>query len=241
MSPLEDRLTTSWDGPSTYPIAAARPRRGQKPPVDKLEDDKLEDDDASEGNIAGVRDAGAEDPGSPLKSAGSVHNILVVDDEEPILRGWKRSVREHTVRTATDAATAKQLANADPPDLAIIDFKLENSSGLDLIRELKRDLPCLKVVLCSGYASFEITQAAVKAGAEIVVFKPITAREIMRRIEEGAKEPNIEDTPTLARAEWEHIQRVLVDCNFNISKTARRLGIYRSSLQRRLRKTPPPK
>ncbi len=87
----------------------------------------------------------------------------------------------------------------------------------------------------------DVTVAAVRAGADIIAFKPITFREIIQRLEEGeeAEEPALDDTPSLARAEWEHIMRVLSDCDGNVSAAARRLGIYRSSLQRRLRKYAP--
>jgi two-component system, response regulator RegA len=169
----------------------------------------------------------------------SLHNVLVVDDDERILGSWKRAARERNVFTASDASTARQLASTERPDLAIVDLRLGNSSGIDLIRELKRELPHLLVVLCSGYLSVAAAVAAVRAGADVVVFKPITFREILQRIEESEEEPDLEDTPTLARAEWEHIMRVLADCNGNVSMAARRLGIYRSSLQRRLRKYAP--
>ena len=86
---------------------------------------------------------------------------------------------------------------AERPDLAIVDLRLGNASGIDLIRELKRDLPDLMVVLCSGYLSVAAAVAAVRAGADIVVFKPITFREILQRIEESTEEPDLEDTPTL--------------------------------------------
>jgi two-component system response regulator RegA len=174
-----------------------------------------------------------------MGEARSLQNVLVVDDDERILGSWKRAARERNIVTASDAATARQLANAEKPDLAIVDLRLGNTSGIDLIRELKRDLPDLLVVLCSGYLSVAAAVAAVRAGADIVVFKPITFREILQRIEESTEEPDLEDTPTLARAEWEHIMRVLADCNGNVSMAARRLGIYRSSLQRRLRKYAP--
>jgi two-component system response regulator RegA len=169
----------------------------------------------------------------------SLNNVLVVDDDERILGSWKRSARERNIVTASDAMTARQLASLERPDLAIVDLRLGNASGIDLIRELKRDLPNLMVVLCSGYLSVAAAVAAVRAGADIVVFKPITFREIMQRIEQSDDEADLEDTPTLARAEWEHIERVLADCNGNVSMAARRLGIYRSSLQRRLRKYAP--
>ncbi len=176
---------------------------------------------------------------SPLESARSFHNILVVDDDEQVLRLWKRAARGHNVFTATNAATGRQLASAEGPDLAIVDLRLGGTSGVDLIRELKRDLPDLVAVLCSGYLSVATAVAAVRAGADLVVFKPVTFHEILRQLETSSDEPDLEDTPTLARAEWEHIMRVLADCNDNVSMAARRLGIYRSSLQRRLRKYAP--
>jgi two-component system, response regulator RegA len=163
----------------------------------------------------------------------------VVDDDEQVLRSWKRAAREHNVFTAIDATAARHLARAEHPDLAIVDLRLGDASGIDLIRDLKRDLPELVLVLCSGYLSVTAAVAAVRAGAEIVVLKPITLHEILQRLEASTDEPDLDDTPTLARAEWEHIMRVLADCNGNVSKAARRLGIYRSSLQRRLRKDAP--
>ena len=81
----------------------------------------------------------------------------------------------------------------------------------------------------------------MRAGADIVVFKPITFSEIKARIQGGNLNEPCDEVPTLARAEWEHISRVLADCNGNVSEAARRLGIYRSSLQRRLRKYAPQK
>ena len=185
------------------------------------------------------RPAGCEIPRSPLENARSFHRILVVDDDEQVLRAWRRAARGHLVVTASDAATARQLAHAERPDLAIIDLRLGGASGIDLIRELKRDLPQLMVAMCSGYLSVAATVAAVRAGADIVAFKPITFQELLQRFEDRAEAPDLDDTPTLARAEWEHIMRVLADCHGNISAAARRLGIYRSSLQRRLRKYAP--
>lgn len=185
------------------------------------------------------RSTAVHSPTAPMGEERSLNNVLVVDDDERTLGSWKRAARERNVVTASDAMTARQLASLERPDLAIVDLRLGNASGIDLIRELKRDLPDLMVVLCSGYLSVAAAVAATRAGADIVVFKPITFREIMQRIEQSADDADLEDTPTLARAEWEHIMRVLADCNGNVSMAARRLGIYRSSLQRRLRKYAP--
>jgi two-component system response regulator RegA len=175
------------------------------------------------------------------RSAGvaGLCKVLAVDQDEQILGSWARAARDRNIVTAVDAVTARQLASTQRPDLAIVDLRLGNTSGIDLIRALKRDVPDLLAVLCSGYLSVAAAVAAVRAGADIVVFKPITFSEILQRIEESIEAPDLEDTPTLARAEWEHIMRVLADCNGNVSMAARRLGIYRNSLQRRLRKYAP--
>ena len=170
-----------------------------------------------------------------------IRTVLAVDDDEQILGGYRRGFgKERTVLTTADPATARQIARRERCDLAIVDLRLRGESGISLTRDLKADVPEMLIVLCSGYLSVEVAVAAVHAGADAVLFKPITPRDILRRVEEGpVLEPDLEDTPTLARAEWEHITRVLADCNGNISLAARRLGIYRSSLQRRLRKFAP--
>jgi two-component system response regulator RegA len=172
----------------------------------------------------------------------SIHSVLIVDDDERLLASWKRTIgRDHHVVTASDPSVVRELASARPPDLAIVDLRLGASSGIEVTRQLRTDHPDIMIALCSGYLSVAAAVAGVRAGADIVVFKPITFKEILRTLEEGGLDPQIEETPTLARAEWEHIMRVLADSNGNVSVTARRLGIYRSSLQRRLRKFAPRK
>jgi len=173
-------------------------------------------------------------------TARSFHTILVVDDDERLLGSWRRAARDRKVVTASDAATARQLANATRPDLALVELRLGSTSGIDLIRDLKQDLPDLRVVLYTGYPSAAAVMAAVHAGADLVAFKPITLREILQHLEDDAEAPDLEDAPTLGRGDWEHIMRVLAACHCNLSMTARRLGISRSSLQRRLRICPPP-
>jgi two-component system, response regulator RegA len=170
-----------------------------------------------------------------------IRSVLAVDDDEQILGGYRRGIgRDRAVFTTGDPAAARDIAKREQCDLAIIDLRLPGDSGIALTRDLRRDAPEMVIALCSGYLSVEVAVAAVQAGANAVMFKPITAREILRRVEEGPEpEPDLADTPTLARAEWEHITRVLADCNGNVSLAARRLGIYRSSLQRRLRKFAP--
>lgn len=170
-----------------------------------------------------------------------IRSVLAIDDDEQILAGYRKGFgKERMVLTTTDPAAARQLAGRERCDLAIVDLRLKGESGIALTRDLKAEVPEMLIVLCSGYLSVEVAVAAVHAGADAVLFKPITARDILRRVEEGPLiDPDLEDTPTLARAEWEHITRVLADCGNNVSEAARRLGIYRSSLQRRLRKLAP--
>ena len=85
-----------------------------------------------------------------MAEARSLQNVLLVDDDERILGSWKRAARDRNIMTANDAASARQIAATERPDLAIVDLRLGTTSGIDLIRELKRDLPDLMVVLCSG-------------------------------------------------------------------------------------------
>jgi two-component system response regulator RegA len=174
----------------------------------------------------------------------TIGSVLVVDDDEAVLASWKRGItRERTCALAKDASSAIELARAQPFDLAITDLRLGADSGIEVIRAIKKHSPETLIVLCSGYLSVAAAVSAMHAGAEIVVFKPITFREILHHIERHDNDdlPELTDTPTLARAEWEHIMRVMADCNGNVSMAARRLGIYRSSLQRRLRKFAPRK
>lgn len=169
----------------------------------------------------------------------SINRVLVVDDDEKVLSACRR-VRSRRVFTAANPADALELAQTERPDLAIVDLRLGTESGIDVTRDLKDACPGLVVALCSGYLSVTTAVAAVKAGADVVVFKPVTFEEILKRVEGSVEAPApLDETPTLARAEWEHIMRVLADCNGNVSLAARRLGIYRSSLQRKLRKYAP--
>ncbi|MEO8699394.1 MAG: response regulator [Kofleriaceae bacterium] len=171
----------------------------------------------------------------------SIESVLVVDDDSKLLRACRR-IAGWNVFTADTFETARAIASTEHPDLAIVDLRLGSESGIDLVRELKRDHPQLVIVLCSGYLSVSTAVSAVRAGADHVLFKPVTFQEIVKRVEEEADdepEADRDETPTLARAEWEHIMRVLADCDGNITVAARRLGIYRSSLQRRLRKYAP--
>jgi two-component system response regulator RegA len=168
--------------------------------------------------------------------------VLLVDDDELWIRACERGFRAMgcTVRAATSVASALAAASAEPPDLVVADVRLGTECGVDLIEPLRQAHPECTIALVSAYLSVALTAVAVRRGAHLVLFKPVHPAEIARRLPQFDLEEPACVTPTLARAEWEHIQRVLLDCNGNVSEAARRLGILRQSLQRRLRKHAPP-
>jgi two-component system response regulator RegA len=164
---------------------------------------------------------------------------MVVDDDERTLAAIARSLgQDRTVFTTTTMRGATMIAKRERPDVAIVDLRLgADESGLDLVRTLKTQYPGMMVALMSGYLSVDATVEAVRAGADVVLPKPLTGRDILKRLDRGPPEDvGVGATPTLAEAESEHIARVMADTGGNVSEAARRLGIYRSSLQRRLRR-----
>lgn len=167
--------------------------------------------------------------------------MLIVDDDESVLAACARSLkRDRQVYATGDPARARQIAKSFKPDAAIVDLRIGDESGIDLIRDLKRLHPEIQIALISGYLSVTVTMAAVRAGAEVVLSKPIGPREIVRHIEEGTMpDPDINETPTLERVQWEHISRVVADTQGNLTHAARRLGIGRQTLQRWLQRKMP--
>jgi two-component system, response regulator RegA len=171
----------------------------------------------------------------------AVRAVLFVDDDELMLAAWRRSAGAgRRVLGAHTADAAIAIAKRERLDMAIVDMRLGMDSGIVLVRDLHAIRPSLPIMMCSAYMSIGTTVAAMRAGATEVFQKPITFNQILRALELGEQpEPEDDDTPTLARVEWEHICRVLDDCQGNVSEAARRLGIYRSTLQRKLRQHTP--
>jgi len=164
-----------------------------------------------------------------------IRTVLVLDDDERTLTAMARALRHsRKVFTASTTHEAQTVARRERPDLIVVDLRIGQHSGLDVVRQLKAELPSSLFALVSGYLTVDATVAAVRAGADVVLTKPVTGSEIMRRVEDKSAESLEAETPTLAQAESEHIARVMADCNGNISEAARRLGLYRSTLQRRL-------
>jgi len=172
-------------------------------------------------------------------------SFLLVDDDEAFRDRLARALRDrgHEVRTAASADQALALARDESPECAVVDLKMPGRGGLSLVAELRALDPSTAVVVLTGYGSIATALEAVRRGALDYVAKPVDADELLAAFGRagGAPVPAPETaaTPTLARAEWEHIQRVLSDCEGNVSEAARRLGLHRKSLQRKLHKYPP--
>ncbi len=176
------------------------------------------------------------------------HNpsILIVDDDDIFRDRLAVAFRDRgfEVMVAGDVQDALIKARLDPPELAVVDLKMPGGSGLTLVEELKRMEPATSVVVLTGYGSIATAIDAIKLGATHYLAKPADFDDIMDAFARNAAPPNTEvgdshPTPSLARAEWEHINRVLSDSGGNISEAARRLRIHRRSLQRKLAKYPP--
>lgn len=176
----------------------------------------------------------------------SLPRILIVDDDQIFrLRLIKAlQARGFDVIGAASAEEAVDLARRHRPPRAVVDLKMPGRSGLDLITDLAAIDPDIDIVVLTGYGSIATAVEAVRRGAIDYLTKPADTDQILARFEggetsAGTQQAVAEATPSLARVEWEHIQRILEDCDGNISQAARKLGIHRRSLQRKLAKLPP--
>jgi two-component system response regulator RegA len=174
-------------------------------------------------------------------------SILVVDDDAVLRTRLVRAFadRGYEARGAANSDEAMRLADHDPPELAIIDLVIGNESGLELVRRLLSIDAATKIVVLTGYGSIATAIDAVRLGAVYYLQKPADVDDVLAAFARGNAPPSVRPEadyrpPSLARAEWEHIQRVLADCNGNVSEAARRLKLHRRSLQRKLAKYAPP-
>ncbi len=175
-------------------------------------------------------------------------SLLVVEDDDILRQRLAKAFRERgfEVQEARGAGEASACARKEPPEYAVVDLRLQDGSGLDVVKELADLDPATVIVVLTGYGSIATALEAVRAGATDYLTKPADVEEILARFagsestpEPGASLQNSGSTPSLARVEWEHINRVLADCGGNVSKAARLLGLHRRSLQRKLSKFPP--
>jgi two-component system response regulator RegA len=173
-------------------------------------------------------------------------SILVVDDDDILRTRLEKAFvkRGLTVYCASNLRGALEIASEHKPDLAVLDLKMPDNSGLQVLKELIAICPAVRAVILTGYGSIANAVEAVKLGAVNYVTKPADADQVLaafEKVDVAAEEAEISDLqpPSLAAAQWEHIHRVLADCGGNISEAARRLDIPRRTLQRKLKKMAP--
>jgi two-component system, response regulator RegA len=171
------------------------------------------------------------------------NRVLIVDDDQRFAETLARALSRHAYRpfVAESAARALGLAKETPLDAAILDLRIDDDSGLDLIGPLRRLGPAMRIVVLTGYASIATAVTAIKLGADNYLPKPVTASALIDALEAQAghsSEAVSSEPMSPRRLEWEHIQRVLFEHDGNISATARALRMHRRTLQRKLAKRP---
>ena len=169
--------------------------------------------------------------------------LLVVDDDEPFRNRLGRAMekRGYDARLAGSVADARSAIDALAPDYAVIDLRLTDGDGLDIVKYLHERRPDSRVVMLTGYGNIATAVAAVKAGAIDYLAKPADADDVEKALlaNPGDRPEPPENPMSADRVRWEHIQRVYELCNHNVSETARRLGMHRRTLQRILAKRAP--
>ncbi|NVJ01120.1 response regulator transcription factor [Myxococcus sp. AM009] len=183
-----------------------------------------------------------------IASAGTEQrpSLLLVDDDSTLRERLARAFRERgwDVTTAGDYDEALAAAGRESPEYAVVDLRMPGRSGLEVVRDLLAVDASTRVIVLTGYGSIATTVDAIRLGAVNYLPKPADADDLLAAFARASGEPSVAaaerfEAPSLARAEWEHIHRVLADCGGNISEAARKLGIHRRSLQRKLQKYPP--
>ena len=173
----------------------------------------------------------------------SERSLLIVDDDAPLCQRLARAMerRGFVVATADSVAGGVAAATDQPPAFAVVDIRLGDGRGVDVVTALRKARPGSRIVMLTGYGNIATAVAAVKAGAIDYLPKPADADAVERALlaqDGGAPEPP-EDPMSADRVRWEHIQRVFELCDRNVSETARRLKMHRRTLQRILSKHAP--
>jgi two-component system response regulator RegA len=172
--------------------------------------------------------------------------LLIVEDDVALRTRLARAMQERGFDVLAVATTveAERAIAAEPPELALLDLRVGDRTGLDLIPLLNRADPATRIVVLTGFGSVATAVEAIRRGATHYLTKPADADEIVAAFSRGDRAAPADTSVaalkpmSLDRVEWEHINRVLVECGGNISEAARVLGLHRRSLQRKLAKYP---
>ena len=169
--------------------------------------------------------------------------LLIVDDDKSFLQRVARAMetRGFEVLAADSVQEGLRLVDERPPAFAVVDMRLGDGSGLDVISALKARRPEARAIVLTGYGNIATAVTAVKTGAYDYLAKPADADDIFNALTAGPNEkPAPPENPMSAdRVRWEHIQRIYELCDRNVSETARRLNMHRRTLQRILAKRAP--
>jgi two-component system, response regulator RegA len=177
-------------------------------------------------------------------SEDSAPTLLVVEDDDFLRERLVRALADRGYAAQGAASAADALARSqEAPEFAVVDLRIGDASGLDVVRALMAKDPGTRVVMLTGYGSIATAVEAMRLGAVHYLTKPADADQIVAALQRGSSDGSSPapagESLSLARAEWEHINHVLVSASGNISEAARRLGLHRRSLQRKLSKYPP--
>jgi|TARA_Y100000992_G_C21199039_1_gene459470 two-component system response regulator RegA len=170
-------------------------------------------------------------------------SLLIVDDDDPLRMRLSRAMEKKgfVVKDAKTVDNAIKMVKSSPPKFALVDLRLEDGSGLDVVQAINDVKKDSRVVMLTGYGNLPTAVAAVKAGAIDYMAKPVDADDVEAALlaspDSKAKPP--ENPMSADRVKWEHIHRVFELCNRNVSETARRLKMHRRTLQRILSKRSP--
>jgi two-component system response regulator RegA len=178
-----------------------------------------------------------------LSELGPDRTLLLVDDDAPFVGRLARAMekRGFIPETAESVAAGKAIAESRPPAYAVVDLRLEDGNGLDVVETLRNRRPDCRIVVLTGYGAIATAVAAVKFGAVDYLSKPADANDVSDALlaKQGSLPPPPENPMSADRVRWEHIQRVYELCDRNVSETARRLSMHRRTLQRILAKRSP--
>ena len=193
--------------------------------------------------MKGNRSGGDRVSERTYQDLGEDPSLLLVDDDDPFLKRLAKAMekRGFEVETAGSVAAGRAIATARSPAYAVVDLRLEDGNGLDVVEVLREKRPDCRVVVLTGYGAIATAVAAVKIGATDYLSKPADAIDITNALlARGDDLPPPPENPMSAdRVRWEHIQRVYELCDRNVSETARRLTMHRRTLQRILAKRSP--
>lgn len=181
--------------------------------------------------------------GNAPQVSGDDTSLLLVDDDKPFVTRLARAMeaRGFVVDTAESVAEAVAKAKAHPPAYAVVDMRLGDGNGLDVVAAIREKRADARAVILTGYGNIATAVTAVKLGAIDYLSKPADADDIFAALtNSGEQRAALPENPMSAdRVRWEHIQRVFEMCDRNVSETARRLNMHRRTLQRILAKRAP--